>query len=380
MAGIYPSNGVVAAGTVNGVNVETVNCVNSLFYSVSRCQPRFDPAAMNAMISELLNVVSSSGRAYNCNRLDNLSRAIQALLGVKEAEVGVTIFPGQIVEANDGTLMWNCSGVDITPATVDQLSPTALAAIGLCYLSAFISVSSIATTDSFGNAVAIGDKVLITVNGNTLLMSTNLSIVSNEDYLTLRSSTGDNVQIPKATEAASGLMPALSGDDEQYLGGDGDWHNLPTSGGGDSDIWPTGFIRLFILKTPGANSPAMAGSASPTGLDYVVPAGQTHVWVSTPVYDGTASEWVTPISTIHAVTAGDVLSFSSPLVGAGVNPATFTINSVAQGGGISGNIMGAHRGASAAAGEIVHANAVTLNAPGNSGAEIGGFVFIRPIN
>lgn len=77
MAGIYPDSGVPANQAANSVDATTSNCSNELFFSTRRCQPRFDPAAANAVISEILNVVNGAGRNYNCNRLDNLLLAIQ---------------------------------------------------------------------------------------------------------------------------------------------------------------------------------------------------------------------------------------------------------------------------------------------------------------
>lgn len=80
MSGIFPDSGVPAYQALNTVEVDTVNCDDELFHSTQRCQPRFDPAAANAIMSELLNTVALGGGAYDCSRLDNLSGAISALL------------------------------------------------------------------------------------------------------------------------------------------------------------------------------------------------------------------------------------------------------------------------------------------------------------
>jgi hypothetical protein len=82
MSGIYPESGVIAAQAQNSVDVPTVNCANELFYSTNRCQPRFDPAAANAVISEILNVVNAAGRQYDCSRLDNLALTIMQLANI----------------------------------------------------------------------------------------------------------------------------------------------------------------------------------------------------------------------------------------------------------------------------------------------------------
>lgn len=83
MAGIYPESGVPANQALNSVNVPTTGCDSELFHSTNRCQPRFDPAAANALMSEILNAVTGVDCAdgtrtiYDCTRLDNLRRAIQ---------------------------------------------------------------------------------------------------------------------------------------------------------------------------------------------------------------------------------------------------------------------------------------------------------------
>lgn len=80
MSGIYPNSGVPASQAANTVDVNTANCTTGeLFHSTARCNPRFDPAAANALISELLNVVSAAGLAYDCSRLDNLKLALEGL-------------------------------------------------------------------------------------------------------------------------------------------------------------------------------------------------------------------------------------------------------------------------------------------------------------
>jgi hypothetical protein len=90
MSGIFPNSGVPASDALNTVNVDTVNCGpnGELFHSTSRCQPRFDPAAANAVMSEILNLVAgntgdpcvpNSGLSYDCSRLDNMLRAVVAL-------------------------------------------------------------------------------------------------------------------------------------------------------------------------------------------------------------------------------------------------------------------------------------------------------------
>jgi len=78
MSGVFPNSGVPANEALNSTNVPSMNCgpAGELFHSTSRCQPRFDPAAANAVMSEILNAVNCGGLAYDCTRLDNLCRAM----------------------------------------------------------------------------------------------------------------------------------------------------------------------------------------------------------------------------------------------------------------------------------------------------------------
>lgn len=131
MAGIYPGGGVPAAQTNNGVEVDTTNCEGSeLFYSIARCQPRFEPAAMNALISEVLNLATCDGEPYDCSRLDNLCRAVSNMVGIHEAEDGRLVKPGQLVFCDvSKDVYWNDTGADIVLS--DPVDCTSLESQGL---------------------------------------------------------------------------------------------------------------------------------------------------------------------------------------------------------------------------------------------------------
>lgn len=131
MAGIFPDGGVAATLTSNTVDADT-SCTAELFYSTSRCQPRFDPAAANAVMSELLNAINAGGITYDCTVLDNLSRAIQAMAGVQAAAAGTEINIGAMVQSSDGDVYWNCTGAAVTPAAVANITSVGLAALGFC--------------------------------------------------------------------------------------------------------------------------------------------------------------------------------------------------------------------------------------------------------
>lgn len=80
MTAMFPDSGVPPQDAKNSIpDPNTVNC-DELWYSTSRCQPRFDPAAANAMLSELINAINCAGIPYDCSKLDNLCTAIQYLI------------------------------------------------------------------------------------------------------------------------------------------------------------------------------------------------------------------------------------------------------------------------------------------------------------
>jgi hypothetical protein len=80
MTAMFPDSGVPASDAKNSLpNPSTVNC-NPLWYSTSRCEPRFDPAAANAMLAELLNLINRGEVVYDCARLDNIERAARYLV------------------------------------------------------------------------------------------------------------------------------------------------------------------------------------------------------------------------------------------------------------------------------------------------------------
>lgn len=80
MSGIFPDSGVTPSQALNSIlNPDVAEGCLPLFYSSTRCNPRFDPAAANALMSEFLNVINGAGSEYDCSKLDNLLRAIKAL-------------------------------------------------------------------------------------------------------------------------------------------------------------------------------------------------------------------------------------------------------------------------------------------------------------
>jgi hypothetical protein len=82
MTKIFPDSGVPhkdAKNSIPDAQVASVNC-DELWYSTSRCQPRFDPAAANAVLSELIRIINKGEVVYDCNFDDRLSLAVQYLI------------------------------------------------------------------------------------------------------------------------------------------------------------------------------------------------------------------------------------------------------------------------------------------------------------
>ena len=77
---MFPDSGVPPADAMNSLpDVDTDGC-DELWYSTSRCQPRFDPAAANAMLAEMMNLVMEGEVKYKCPDLNNVETAIRYLI------------------------------------------------------------------------------------------------------------------------------------------------------------------------------------------------------------------------------------------------------------------------------------------------------------
>lgn len=92
MAGLFPAVGTAPNNTQNAIVPAVVDGCTPQFYP-NNCNPRFDPVATNAIMSELLNAINST-QLYDCTRLDNLKNAIKNSvcgLGVVEPVVDAVI-------------------------------------------------------------------------------------------------------------------------------------------------------------------------------------------------------------------------------------------------------------------------------------------------
>lgn len=79
MSGILPNNGVPPGSTTNGAADANLapGCEN--LYYAARCNPKFDPFAMNALISEIIHALNYMGRPYDCEVTDNVGMMLLAL-------------------------------------------------------------------------------------------------------------------------------------------------------------------------------------------------------------------------------------------------------------------------------------------------------------
>ena len=77
MTAMHPASGVPASDAKNSIpgNVEqSVNC-DELWYSTSRCQPRFDPAAANAVLADWSTLVNKGRSLAIYGHLDQVQLA-----------------------------------------------------------------------------------------------------------------------------------------------------------------------------------------------------------------------------------------------------------------------------------------------------------------
>lgn len=90
MTAMFPDSGVPPQDARNTIlDPDTQNC-NELWYSTSRCQPRFDPAAANAALAELINLINAGEVSYDCAKLDQVQLAVKYLIQRGEMKGTVT--------------------------------------------------------------------------------------------------------------------------------------------------------------------------------------------------------------------------------------------------------------------------------------------------
>jgi hypothetical protein len=77
---MFPDSGVPPGEAKNSIlDPATVHC-QELWYSTSRCTPRFDAAAANAMLAELINLINKGEVTYDCSYLNQVEIATRYLI------------------------------------------------------------------------------------------------------------------------------------------------------------------------------------------------------------------------------------------------------------------------------------------------------------
>lgn len=80
MTAMFPDSGVPWTEARNSLSDPSTQNCDELWYSTSRCEPRFDPAAANAVLAELINLVNKGEVVYDCKLLDQLQLSVRYLI------------------------------------------------------------------------------------------------------------------------------------------------------------------------------------------------------------------------------------------------------------------------------------------------------------
>lgn len=207
MGGIYPDIGVTPADAVNGFDATTTGAVSERFYPTNTaCPPRLDPAATNALISEILNVMECAGHSYDGTALDNLCRAIQRMICVPDAAVGLEILQGCFVISADGLLSINNSGAAITIAGPD-LTQAGLIAEGFTPVDTETDVSGLNIQVTPAGAL----QITTTEDGTTLTDNVPMTVIAaallSQDANNPLVTGGDDLLIVRnASETQNGVV------------------------------------------------------------------------------------------------------------------------------------------------------------------------------
>lgn len=114
MAGIFPNIGVSRLLADNAVDADTVPETAELFYPGNLCVQRFDPAALNAIMSELLNAVNETGVVYDPTVLNNLAQGLSGTVtanrSIRQAVDDQTLPRGEFVVSATGQILFNLTG------------------------------------------------------------------------------------------------------------------------------------------------------------------------------------------------------------------------------------------------------------------------------
>lgn len=185
MSGMFPDSGVPANQALNTTDVPTTNCdpAGELFHSTSRCQPRFDPASANAVMSEILNAIDCAGLVYDCSRLDNLCLAIQALTAETITTITNTIAGNRIATYTNELGV----AVDINETVTSIINRIAGHVIGT-YLDENGAPSDIRETITTISGTNVGNQIATYTNESGTVLDINETVTNfqNTDSNTLQ--------------------------------------------------------------------------------------------------------------------------------------------------------------------------------------------------
>lgn len=171
MTGLFPNSGVPATDANNSLlDPNVVAGCSQLWHSTSRCQPRFDPAAANAVMSEIINLVNCSGLPYDCKRLDNLCIAVTDLVHdvihgcQKPFEVADGCSYTQLVLSTDETGCTKISRYNVTQARLAVSTSCSVLPVG----DHQIPVDPANTAAYYNHGDLSADAVAGTINASKL--------------------------------------------------------------------------------------------------------------------------------------------------------------------------------------------------------------------
>lgn len=167
MSGMFPNGGVPANQTQGATTDPAIAPGCTPLWYAPRCNPKFDPFAMNGLMSEIVEVFKCAGHTYDCTLQNNLSQSILALQISRDIFISGAI--AQIVLAGGSTQV---NGSTVGPTQTQQVTINNQSECA----SMVVSVYGECNYSVSGNGVGLSLQAatfLVSVNGgaNQLLSS-----------------------------------------------------------------------------------------------------------------------------------------------------------------------------------------------------------------
>lgn len=112
---MFPNGGVPANQTQGATTDPAIAPGCAPLWYAPRCNPKFDPFAMNGLMSEIVEVFKCADHTYDCTLQNNLSRSILALQQSRDIFIGGAA--AQIVLAGGSTQL---NGSTVGPTQTQQ--------------------------------------------------------------------------------------------------------------------------------------------------------------------------------------------------------------------------------------------------------------------